>query len=208
MEAGPGVQDGQDAEGAFDQVEAAPVIRRPAREDAIALARAHFLAGERVEMQTVAAGLDIGRTTLYRWVGERDQLLEEVFAGLVDQWFAEVVPQAQGTGTERLLDVMRRFLEFAAAFTPLSEFAAREPALTMRLLLDREGMIATRVKSAVVVLLAENAAELEVSEKIIDAIEMTAAALVWANIAIGRQPDIDGAIGLSETLLGACETRG
>jgi hypothetical protein len=77
----------------------------------------------------------------------------------------------------------------------------------MRLLLDREGMIAARVKFAVRVLLAENAADLEVPENIIDAIEMTAAALVWANIAIGRQPDIDGAIGLTETLLGVCEAR-
>ena len=158
-------------------------------------------------MQTVAAGLDIGRTTLYRWVGERDYLIEEVFARLVDEWFVELLPRAKGSGTERLLDIMRRFLEFAAASTPLSEFAAREPALTMRLLLDREGMIAARVKFAVRVLLAENAADLEVPENIIDAIEMTAAALVWANIAIGRQPDIDGAIGLTETLLGVCEAR-
>ena len=208
MKAGSKVQDGQDAGSPSDQVDTAPVIRRPAREDAIALARVHFLAGERVEMQTVATGLDIGRTTLYRWVGERDQLLEEVFAKLVDEWFVEVLPRAKGSGTERLLDIMRRFLEFAAASTPLSEFAAREPALTMRLLLDREGMIAVRVKFAVRVLLAENAADLEIPENIIDAIEMTAAALVWANIAIGRKPDIDGAIGLTETLLGACENRG
>lgn len=183
------------------------MIRRPSREDAVALARTHFLAGERVEMRTVSAGLDIGRTTLYRWVGERDQLLEEIFAGLVDEWFAEVLPQAEGSGTERLLDIMRRFLEFAAASAPLSEFAAREPALTMRLLLDRDGMIAARSKVAIGGLLAETSPDLEVPETIIDAIEMTAAALVWANIAIGRQPDIDGAIGLTETLLGVCETR-
>ncbi len=65
-----------------------PDFRRPTREDAINLARARFISGERVEMQVLAAELDIGRTTLYRWVGEREQLLEEVFAGLVDEWFA------------------------------------------------------------------------------------------------------------------------
>jgi len=100
--------------------------------------------------------------------------------------------------------VMRRFLEFAAGFDPLSEFAEREPALTMRLLLDREGRIAERSKVAIGNLLAESAPELEVPENIIDAIEMSAAALVWANIAIGREPDIDGAVRLSETLLDAC----
>lgn len=184
-----------------------PGFRRATKDDAVQLARARFLAGERVEMQTLAAELDIGRTTLYRWVGEREQLLEEVFAGLVDDWFAEVIPGAEGDGRGKLLDVMRRFLEFAAAFDPLSEFAAKEPALTMRLLLDREGRIAGRSKAAISGLLAETAPELVVPDNIIDAIEMTAAALVWANIAIGREPDIDGAIELSQTLLDACDTR-
>ncbi len=182
-----------------------PGFRRPVREDAILLAKGQFVSGERVEMQTVASGLGIGRTTLYRWVGEREDLLEEVFAGLVDEWFAEVVPVADGKGTDRLLDVMRRFLELAAAFTPLSDFAAREPALTMRLLLDREGLVAQRSKFAIRNLLDQEAPRLVVPENIIDAIEMTAAALVWANIAIGREPDIAGAIELSETLLGVCE---
>jgi AcrR family transcriptional regulator len=192
--------------GAADETQG-PLIRRPSRQDAVALARAHFLAGERVEMQTVAAGLDIGRTTLYRWVGEREQLLEEVFAGLVEEWFAEVVPQADGRGRAHLLDVIRRFLELAAAFDPLTRFAEREPALTMRLLLDREGLIADRSKLAIRGLLAEDLPELEIPENIIDAMEMSAAALVWANIAIGRDPDIDGAIELSETLLDACPAR-
>ncbi len=179
-------------------------FRRPTRQDAVDLARQRFLAGERVEMQMLASDLEIGRTTLYRWVGEREQLLEEVFAGLVNDWFEEVIPRAEGTGRERLLDVMRRFLEFASGFDPLSEFAAREPALTMRLLLDRDGMIAENSKAAVRELLSENTPELVVPENIIDAIEMSAAALVWANIAIGRKPDIDGAIDLCETLLDAC----
>ncbi len=192
---------------AADGPTTAPDFRRATRDDAIELARARFLAGERVEMQTLAADLDIGRTTLYRWVGEREQLLEEVFAGLVVEWFAQVVPQATGAGRDRLLDVMRRFLEFAAGFDPLSEFAAREPALTMRLLLDREGMIADRSRQAIRTLLDEHVPELDVPENIIDAIEMSAAALVWANIAIGREPDIDGAIELSGTLLDACPQR-
>ncbi|MBK5110183.1 MAG: hypothetical protein JJE10_02310 [Thermoleophilia bacterium] len=193
--------------GTTGRPDGSPEFRRPSREDAIALARVQFLSGERVEMQTVAAGLDIGRTTLYRWVGEREQLLEEVFSGLVDEWFAEVIPGAEGAGQKRLLDIMRRFLEYATASAPLSGFAAREPALTLRLLLDREGMVAEHSRLAIGRLLEECAPELEVPDNIIDTIEMTAAALVWANIAIGREPDIDGAIDLSETLLSICEKR-
>lgn len=179
-------------------------FRRPTREDAIALARIQFLAGERVEMQALAAELQIARATLYRWVGEREQLLEVVFSGLVNEWFAEVEPQAKGSGQARLLDVIRRFLEFAAASQPLSDFAEREPALTMKLLLDRDGLVAERSRSAIRRVLEETTPEMEVPDNIIEAIEMTAVSLVWANIAIGREPDIDGAVNLSETLLSVC----
>ncbi|MGK2954802.1 MAG: QsdR family transcriptional regulator [Solirubrobacterales bacterium] len=180
-------------------------FRRPTREDAISLARERFLAGDRVEMRALATELQIARATLYRWVGEREQLLDIVFSGLVDEWFAEVEPQAKGTGQARLLDVIRRFLEFAAASQPLSDFAGREPALTMKLLLDREGLVAGRSKAAIRRLLKEEVPESDVPDNIIEAIDMTAVSLVWANIAIGREPDIEGAVTLSETLLGVCE---
>ena len=184
---------------------AAVKFRRPTREDAIALARERFLAGERVEMLTLAGELGIARATLYRWVGEREQLLEIVFSGLVLEWFAEVEPRAKGEGQERLLDVVRLFLEFAAASEPLSDFAAREPALTMKLLLDRDGLVAQNSRAAVKGLLEETTPELDVPDNIIEAIEMTAVSLVWANIAIGREPDIDGAVNLTGTLLSTCD---
>lgn len=183
---------------------AAVKFRRPTREDAIALARERFLAGERVEMLTLSGELGIARATLYRWVGEREQLLEIVFSGLVLEWFAEVEPRAKGEGQERLLDVVRLFLEHAAASEPLSDFAAREPALTMKLLLDRDGLVAQNSRAAVKGLLEEATPELDVPDNIIEAIEMTAVSLVWANIAIGREPDIEGAVKLTGTLLSTC----
>ena len=70
-----------DTEAAAEGTEASG-FRRPTRDDAIALARDRFLGGERVEMGALAAELGIGRTTLYRWVGEREDLIEEVLAGL------------------------------------------------------------------------------------------------------------------------------
>ena len=158
-------------------------------------------------MRTLAKDLGIGRTTLYRWVGEREELIEEVFAGLVDEWFRAVEGQASGAGEERLLDIFTRFLDIASASSPLSDFASREPALTMRLLLDRRGKVATRSKILISGLVEEHLPEREVPENIIDAIEMSTAALVWANIAAEREPDIKGAISLTETLLDVCPVR-
>lgn len=182
-------------------------FRKASPEDAIDLARVRILEGKRIEMRTLAEDLGIGRTTLYRWVGERDELVEEVFVGLVDDWFQLVSSQASGTGRGRLIDIFTRFLDVASASTPLSDFASREPALTMRLLLDRKGKVATRSKELISTLVAEHLPEREVPENIIDAIEMSTAALVWANIAAEREPDIQGAISLTETLIDVCPTK-
>ena len=67
---------------------AEPIFRRPTAEDALALARDQFLAGERVEMGALAEQLGINRTTLYRWVGEREQLMGTLFSALIDEWLA------------------------------------------------------------------------------------------------------------------------
>lgn len=181
-----------------------PTFRKASPEDAIDMARARFLEGERIEMRTLAEDLGIGRTTLYRWVGERDELIEEVFARLIDEWFRVVSAQAKGTGRARLIDIFTRFLDIASASTPLSDFASREPALTMRLLLDRKGKVATRSKELISTLVEEHLPDLAVPDNFVDAIEMSTAALVWANIAAERDPDIEGAISLTETLIDVC----
>src|SRR5262245_30239601 len=52
-----------------------PRFERPTREHALQLARETFQRGERVDMQTLATQLGVVRSTLYRWVGDREQLL-------------------------------------------------------------------------------------------------------------------------------------
>jgi AcrR family transcriptional regulator len=183
------------------------LMRRPTRADAIARAHAQFVAGERVEMHALAADLDIGRTTLYRWVGERDQLLGEIIGRLVDEWVATVEAQATGSGIARLLGTLRRFLELAERSPPLTAFTEREPGLALRVLMDRSGRVAERSQDALRRNIAEAIPALEVPPDVVEAISMTAATLVWANIATGQRPDIDGAIAVANTLLSACESR-
>ncbi|MDT4938604.1 MAG: hypothetical protein QOG80_2275 [Pseudonocardiales bacterium] len=53
-------------------------VRRPTALDALTLASRAFLAGQRVDMGSLAATLGVSRVTIYRWVGSREQLLTEV----------------------------------------------------------------------------------------------------------------------------------
>ncbi len=156
-------------------------------------------------MHTVAEQLGIGRTTLYRWIGEREQLIGEVFGLLVDEWVTLVEAQAGGEGVERVLDIMRRFLQFAADSAPLTEFTEREPALALRLMMDRNGRTAERSHQALRRLLDTWTPTLAVSQQIVDVITATAITLVWANLATGQPPDINGAIIVASTLLSACQ---
>src|SRR5687767_10164522 len=68
---------------------------------ATALARARFLAGERVDMNGLAADLGLHRTTLFRAVGGRDRLLGEVLWSLAEPAL-RAAERGTGTGAARI----------------------------------------------------------------------------------------------------------
>jgi AcrR family transcriptional regulator len=178
-------------------------FRRATRDDAIELARARFLAGDRLEMGTLAEELSVSRTTLYRWVGEREQLIGEVFGNLVDEWLALIEPQVDGVGREGFLLLLRRFLEFAASSEPLTNFTRREPALAVRILMDPAGAVTVHANLALRRVLTGIDPEVEVSDEVANGIGLVARTFVWANIAAGQEPNIEGAVSLASTLLQA-----
>ena len=51
---------------------------KPTATDAINVAIATFEAGQRVDMAQIAERLGVGRSTLYRWVGDREALMDRV----------------------------------------------------------------------------------------------------------------------------------
>ncbi len=180
---------------------AATIIRRPTADDALALAREQFLAGERVEMGALAGQLGINRTTLYRWVGEREQLMGTLFSALIDEWLQAVRDEADYEGVEGFLDMLRRVLELGSEFEPLTEFTRREPALALRILSDRSGAVAANADATIARLLAEVAPEVDPPESVIRAISVVSRTLVWANIATDQEPDVEGVIEVSRTVL-------
>lgn len=59
--------------------------RRPELLRAFRAARRVVIAGERLDMGKLAARLGVDRTTLFRWVGNRDQLMAEVTWDVTEQ---------------------------------------------------------------------------------------------------------------------------
>lgn len=182
-------------------------FRRPTADDALVLARKQFLAGERVEMGALASELGINRTTLYRWVGEREQLMGTLFSALIDEWLEAVREEGHYEGIDGFLRMLRRVLELGAEFEPLTEFTRREPALALRILSDRSGAVAANADATIARLLAEVAPDVDAPEPVIRAISVVSRTLVWSNIATDQEPDVEGVIELARTVLESCPRR-
>ena len=112
-----------------------PLTRRgrpPAasREDVLDAALRLYLHGERIDVQAVAGELGLGRTTIYRWFGDREGLIGETVALAAEPLFADARAGARGEGGAVLLDTFDR----------INRALSAAPALRSFLELERDGL--------------------------------------------------------------------
>jgi AcrR family transcriptional regulator len=182
-----------------------PIFRRAQRQDGLDVAKATFLNGDRVEMGTLATRLATSRSTLYRWFGSRDQLLEEVLVELAQDFSATARAEAAGKGDERVLDFARRIMNATAHFQPLRSFVEHEPQLALRLLIGERGAVHARLAQVMFELVCEthSAEEARALETDLDVVVQVAATLLWATLAIGDEPQTERVIGIVRVMLAA-----
>ena len=143
--------------------ESATPASPPAREEprvppeVLRLARQRVLAGERLEVGTLAAELGVNRVTLYRWVGSRERLLVEVLWSMaeeaLDGLWSSVPPTA-----DRAVAVVVGFIECVLANPGMQHLLAADPELVMRLLTHRAAGFQPRLLAAIEDLLREESA--------------------------------------------------
>ena len=182
---------------------ALPQLERPTREHALRFARLQFEQGDRVDMQTLAVALGVGRTTLYRWVGDREQLIAELFATVTDELFEAVSARRRVRSIDAAFDTIRRFMTVTAGFQPLREFAQREPTLALRILVSPTGLVQDRIRAGVTAALERHlpAHQLPIPPDVIDVLVQVGAGLQWIPIVVGDPPDIERALQLGRTVL-------
>lgn len=104
--------------------------------------------GQRIDMGALAGRLGVDRTSLFRWVGNRDALLSEVLWSLAVPTLvrAEHAVDAEGTssGGERVAGILTRFVDDLNTAPYFREFLRREPARALRLLTTKESPIQRR----------------------------------------------------------------
>lgn len=113
-------------------------------------ARESFIAGFRIDMGILAASLGIERTSLFRWVGNRDALLGEVLWSLAVPTLAQAEhATARLHGGERIAAILTHFVDDLITADYFRQFLRREPARALRLLTTKESPIQRRYVATV-----------------------------------------------------------
>lgn len=97
-------------------------------------------------MGELAAELAVSRATLFRWVGNRDQLTAEILADLATRTFHGAVAAHPGPGgATRLTAVFGDFIRSLADARYFVDFVHREPERALRLLTTKASPVQRHV---------------------------------------------------------------
>lgn len=177
----------------------------PGTRSALDAAMAAYLRGDAIDMTDLADTLDVGRATLYRWVGSREQLVVAVLSEATVRTFDAARKAAEGDGIDLVIDACTRFMHGILAAEPLRAFTAREPLLFVRLA-TTPGMIEQSAAHGIADLLREQAGRGELTlkappEVLAIAIVRVCDSHVYAHLLGPVAPDIDTAVTLIRLLL-------
>jgi AcrR family transcriptional regulator len=137
------------------------VTSRVERSDAVrayALARDRLLGGERIDMQQLAAELAVDRSTLFRWVGSRDQLVSQILYELGQQTLARVLRTVRDKGlrgAQLVAEALGGFADELITAPFFRTYLRREPERALRLLTTNASFIQREMIGAVERLLDE-----------------------------------------------------
>jgi AcrR family transcriptional regulator len=167
--------------------------------DALDLATRKWLKGERLDIGRLAQELGIGRATLFRWVGTREQLYGEVLRKVYARQRQDLLQTAEGTGLDLLENVVRRNLEALAASTALRKFIEHDPEFAIRLLTSPSGSAQQHSVDVEVDLLRRVVAEARITPQLdlhslAHIIVRIGEAFLYAGTIGGTKPDIEKAV--------------
>ena len=172
-----------------------------------------FVAGQRLDMRSLARRLGVARATLYRRVGTREQLLDEVLWWRARHLLVDQVRASVGlAGTGRLIAVIGGVLRAIARDRPLRAFLRSDPETALRLLTGTRSTVHRGMAGALERLIdAERGrgcfdASLD-TPTLAYAIVRISEGFLYADPIADRAPDIDRATTVIEALLTGLDRR-
>lgn len=102
--------------------------------DVFKLARKMLLQEQRINLTTICEQLGIGRATLSRWIGNKDQLIAEILWSLYEPIFEQAKRETPGHGPDYVAEVYRRVMQTMLDAKPLKAFVAQDPSYALSVL--------------------------------------------------------------------------
>jgi AcrR family transcriptional regulator len=182
------------------------------RDDVLALATQRYLRGRRVDVQAIAAELGLGRTTIYRWFGSRDELIGEVIVNAAEPLLKEARDGARGEGGQALLDTFDRFNRSIAAAPALRRFVEREHDAALRVITSGAGNVQPRIVEEITGLISHEVSagtyEAPVEPATLGyAIVRLAEAFLFNDASAGMRGDVDRLRQVQAAILGVTSAR-
>jgi AcrR family transcriptional regulator len=166
-----------------------------------------FLSGQRLDMRSLARRVGVARATLYRRVGNREHLLDQVLWWRARRLIAgQVRASAHLTGTDRLSAVVGGVVHAIGADRPVRMFLKSEPETALRVLTSSRSTVHQGMAAAL-----ENLIDLERGRGAFDAsldtptlafaIVRVADGFLYSDVIADRAPGIGRAVIVIEALL-------
>lgn len=127
-------------------------------EDVLRLARAQFLAGQRVDLTVLARELGLGRATIYRWFGSRQAVLGEIIVDELQLLLNHHRRRVRRRGASGLLEVFDRVNRSLSRSPPLRRLLEQEREGALRMLTSGGGPVQARAVAAIQALIDEEVA--------------------------------------------------
>jgi AcrR family transcriptional regulator len=130
---------------------ARPRGRPPAAspEEVLDAAMHRYLRGRRIDVQAIAAELGLGRATIYRWFGSREELIGEVLFRAAAPLLEDARARARGRGAAALLDTFDRFNRALADAPALRHFVEAEREAALRIITSGAGTLQPRIVAGI-----------------------------------------------------------
>lgn len=167
-----------------------------------------FLEMRRLDMRGLAAELGMGRSSLYRKVRSRDDLLGAVLWYLTRRAIVRAVEASHGlSGADRVVAVVHHFLHDVHSQAALRRLLQEEPEASLRILTSKRGVVQQRVIDSVERLLAQEQAQARWDSTLDRAtlayiIVRIGESFLYADVIADNQPDVDRAVEVIAQLMG------
>ena len=176
------------------------------REDVLDAAMHRYLRGRRVDVQAIAAELGLGRTTMYRWFGSREDLIGEVLVRAADPLLdaARAGPGAGRPRAARHLRPPQPQPRRRAGPAPVRRAGARARAA---IITSGAGVVQPRIVARIARLIEEEVAPAPTSRRsrpatLGYAIVRLAEAFLFNDAAAGMRGDVDRLRDVEAAILG------